>query len=56
MTQQHELRPDQLFRRTDPALFDFDSTANLPPLRRVIGQERAVQAIDFGVEMPQRRL
>jgi predicted ATP-dependent protease len=52
MTPELELQAEQLFRRTAPAIFDFDSTATLPPLRRVIGQERAVQAIDFGVEMP----
>lgn len=47
-----QLKPDQLFRRTDPALFAFQSTAELAPLHRVIGQDRAVSAIDFGVEMP----
>ncbi len=52
MTHRLELTPEQLTRRTDPALFDFASTAELAPLRRVIGQDRAVSAIEFGVEMP----
>jgi len=47
-----ELAPRQLRLESDPSMFSFDSTAELQPLDRVIGQERAVRAIDFGVEMP----
>jgi len=35
----------------DPAQFDFKDTSELQPLTSVIGQERAVQAIDFGLNM-----
>jgi len=52
MNSEFELKPDQLFRRTDPAQFHFTSTADLPALEHVIGQSRAVRAIDFGVDMP----
>ena len=47
-----ELTIDQLRPTTDPAIFRFQSTAELEPLDQVIGQERAVRAIDFGVDMP----
>jgi len=36
----------------DPAAFDFETTAELPDLVSIIGQERAVRAIDFGVSIP----
>ena len=35
----------------DPSTFDFDTTADIEPLDQVIGQERAVRAITFGLEM-----
>jgi len=47
-----ELSPEQLRLECEPATFSFESTAELEPLDRVIGQERAVRAIDFGVDMP----
>ncbi len=48
------LRPEQLRQRTDPSIFGFQSTEELQPLQRVIGQDRAVEAIDFGVEIPSK--
>jgi lon-related putative ATP-dependent protease len=47
-----ELAPDRLRRTTDPSAFAFTTTAELEPLGYVIGQERAVRAIDFGIDMP----
>ncbi len=47
----HELAPDQLRRRTDPAEFPFETTAELSPLEEIIGQERAVRAISFGLDI-----
>ena len=35
----------------DPSLFDFETTDDIEPLDQVIGQERAVRAITFGLEM-----
>jgi Cdc6-like AAA superfamily ATPase len=32
-------------------MFDFETTADIDPLDQVIGQERAVRAITFGLEM-----
>jgi predicted ATP-dependent protease len=52
MTYDSRLDASQLRHVCDPAVFSFVSTAELPPLERVLGQERAVQSIDFGVDMP----
>jgi predicted ATP-dependent protease len=45
------LRPEQLYRHCDPDLFDFNTTAELKDHLQTPGQERAVEAIDFGTEM-----
>lgn len=46
-----ELKSHQLHRRCDPASFQFETTAELPPLGEVIGQPRAVAALEFGLEI-----
>jgi lon-related putative ATP-dependent protease len=43
------LPPEALYRRCDPAQFDFESTAELAPLDGVIGQDRALAALRFGI-------
>lgn len=43
------LAPDQLYRSCDPSLFTFNTTAELEDLSEVIGQARAVDAIQFGI-------
>src|SRR5512136_371461 len=35
----------------DPAIFDFECTKDLAPLREFIGQDRAIRAIQFGLSM-----
>ncbi|MCD6520499.1 MAG: AAA family ATPase [Anaerolineae bacterium] len=50
-TNKWELSAERLRRRTDPAIFSFHSTEELPPLQKIIGQERAVRAIDFGINI-----
>lgn len=47
-----ELAPEQLRRMGDPGQFDFESTADLPPLMEIIGQDRAVRAVSFGIGIP----
>ena len=47
------LVPEELYRPADLQRFDFESTADLTPLSTTIGQERALEAIKFGVEMSQ---
>lgn len=38
-----------LRRECDPNLFDFEHTGQLPPSRDLIGQQRAAEAIEFGL-------
>ncbi|HID85770.1 MAG TPA: ATP-dependent protease, partial [Anaerolineae bacterium] len=47
-----ELAPEQLRRVCDPSHFNFKSTAELPPLEGIIGQDRAVRAVSFGIGIP----
>ncbi len=46
-----ELAPEHLRSSCDPSVFNFKNTAEVEPLDEVIGQERAVRAIDFGLNM-----
>jgi lon-related putative ATP-dependent protease len=46
-----ELKPSDLRCICDPKLFKFKNTSEIEPLAEVIGQQRAVQAIDFGLNM-----
>jgi len=43
-----ELPLERVYRVCDPARFVFASTAELPELTEIIGQERAVASVDFG--------
>src|SRR5512138_1035132 len=45
------LAPERLRRTVDPSVFPFETTAELPPVRRPLGQERALRALDFGLSM-----
>jgi lon-related putative ATP-dependent protease len=45
------LEPAELRAVCDPATLRFRSTAELPPLEGMIGQERAVAATSFGIAM-----
>jgi lon-related putative ATP-dependent protease len=45
------LPPEELYRHCDQELFDFNTTAELTDQLQTPGQERAVEAIDFGTEM-----
>ena len=51
MSNQNEVNFTELRCRCDPSMFDFETTADIEPLDQVIGQERAVRAITFGLEM-----
>lgn len=46
-----ELKPEELFNRCDPDFFTFETTADLSKLSGTIGQKRALEAIDFGLEL-----
>ena len=45
------LPPDALRARFDPAQFDFETTDDLPAETQVVGQDRAVEALEFGVNI-----
>jgi predicted ATP-dependent protease len=45
----HELSAAEVWNPCDLDVFDFDATDALPPEVSIIGQERAVRAIEFGV-------
>jgi lon-related putative ATP-dependent protease len=52
ISQDRELRPEQLRYTCDPSQFSFRSTAELGTLSEMIGQERAERAIGFGMDVP----
>jgi len=47
----YRVRPGQLRKICQPSMFKFSSTAELKPLKKIIGQERAVRSLDFGLDM-----
>ncbi len=49
MTKIRPLEPEKLLRRCDPAGFAFATTDELADLEEVLGQERAVEAVRFGI-------
>ncbi len=50
---QTKLSPEQLYTACDASKFRFKSTTDLPDLEDVIGQDRAVDAIRFGIGIQQ---
>src|SRR5579883_2572583 len=49
-----ELRPADLSFSIDPAELGFRTTDELQPLDEVVGQERALRALDFGLGVRHR--
>jgi len=47
----YEIPVDKLHWQCDPAIFEFNHTKNLAPLREFVGQDRAIRAIEFGLSM-----
>jgi lon-related putative ATP-dependent protease len=48
-----ELAASELYRRSNLDGYPFETTEELDPLEEVIGQPRAIEAVQFGVEVPQ---
>lgn len=46
-----KLNPDALYRTCDPELLPFKTTETLEPFSGFFGQERAIEAMEFGVGM-----
>ena len=42
-----------LLRRCDPALMDFETTAELTDSADIVGQSRALGAVSFGIDIKQ---
>ncbi|MBD3177029.1 MAG: AAA family ATPase [Armatimonadia bacterium] len=51
MTDIHKLAASDLYRRCDPGQFSFTTTDELETVQSVIGQPRAVEALQFGMEI-----
>lgn len=51
MSAPRHLAPEQLARRCDPADLGFTTTAELPEEEAIVGQDRALEAIDFALSM-----
>jgi len=49
--QKHELKPEQLKNTFDISHFPFQTMAEIEPLQGIVGQERAVKALDFGLHI-----
>ena len=45
------LSPDDLYRACDERFFSFRTTEELAPLDGIVGQERALDSIDFGLNL-----
>lgn len=54
MARPQPLATDQLYQRTDPDLFEFETTADLDGPVSVVGQDRALDAVRFGIGIPQK--
>ena len=50
-TKKYEVSVDKLRWECDPNLFKFECTKDLAPLREFIGQDRAIRAVEFGLNM-----
>ena len=46
-----ELPAERLRRVCDPSVFGFQTTEELPELTEIIGQDRAVSAVSFGIDI-----
>ena len=51
MGQRFKILVKDLSKKYPLGLFDFEDTSKLEPLDSIIGQKRAVEAIDFGLNM-----
>jgi len=54
MSKNRELSYEQLNNYCNPDEFDFEDTSELESLKDIIGQERAVRAMEFGVKVRMR--
>jgi hypothetical protein len=46
----NELKPENLRWVWDPSVFSFDTTADIPPLKSIVAQDKPSRAIHFGLD------
>ncbi len=51
MSDKHNIPPSLLAPNVDPGRLGFEDTSEIEPLDETIGQERAVEALEFGLQM-----
>ena len=51
MKKKYRLRPGELRKACNPASLKFQTTAELLPLKGIIGQDRALQSLKFGLSI-----
>jgi len=51
MPDSRELKPEALYTKSDPDLISFNTTSEVENLEGIIGQSRAVDAIEFGAQI-----
>lgn len=49
--EKYRLEAELLRKKCDCSVFTFESTADIPPLEGIIGQERGVRALEFGLKV-----
>lgn len=49
----HKISPAEAYHRCDPDSFAFETTSEVVELSYFIGQDRALEAVDFGISMQQ---
>ena len=54
MASMHELEVEECRWRCDPAIFEFETTAELPDEVKPIGQPRATHSLEFGASISSR--
>jgi len=52
MPDNHQLKPDQLYRKCDPNKLGFETTVDIDQEVNIVGQERISDAINFGMNIP----
>lgn len=51
MVYRRKLNVDLLFKNCPPEMFSFNTTEEVVPLEGIVGQQRAVKAMDFGLKI-----
>ncbi len=54
MGKPRELTPAELYHHCDPGQFNFETTAQLTGITEAVGQPRAVEAMEFGIDIEQK--